>query len=110
VAGSALDFREPRLIGDTLLDYAYTGLERDGDGLAWVELRTPEGWSTRLWADGHYPFLQLFSGDTLAPERRRRGLGVEPMTAAPNAFRSGDGLVVLEPDETRTMAWGIQPG
>jgi aldose 1-epimerase len=31
------------------------------------------------------------------------------MTCAPNAFRSGDGLDVLQPGERFTAAWGISP-
>jgi aldose 1-epimerase len=31
------------------------------------------------------------------------------MTCAPNAFRSGDGLVRLEAGETHAGAWGITP-
>jgi aldose 1-epimerase len=31
------------------------------------------------------------------------------MTCAPNAFASGDGLVVLEPGETHAAVWGITP-
>jgi len=49
----------------------------------------------------------LFTGDTLAGAERRRGLGVEPMTCAPNAFQSGLGLRVLEPGEQLTASWGI---
>jgi aldose 1-epimerase len=47
----------------------------------------------------------LFTGDMLAqPERRRRSLAVEPMTCAPNAFRSGDGLQTLAPGQSLTCA------
>jgi aldose 1-epimerase len=53
----------------------------------------------------------LFTGDSLPDASRRRGgLGVEPMTCAPNAFASGDGLRVLEPGESFSAAWGIAPG
>jgi aldose 1-epimerase len=31
------------------------------------------------------------------------------MTCAPNAFRSGDGLIRLEPEQTHTGTWGITP-
>jgi aldose 1-epimerase len=31
------------------------------------------------------------------------------MTCPPNAFRSGEGLVRLEPGESHTSAWGITP-
>jgi aldose 1-epimerase len=59
--------------------------------------------------DAAYTHLMLFTGDTL-PEtgRRRRGLGVEPMTCAPNAFASGDGLIRLEPGESVTTTWGAR--
>jgi hypothetical protein len=37
----------------------------------------------------------------------RRSLAVEPMTCPPNAFRTGDHLVRLEPGAAVTTAWGI---
>jgi aldose 1-epimerase len=49
----------------------------------------------------------VFTGDHPAVERR--GLAVEPMTCAPNAFRSGDGLRRLEPGASFTASWGIAP-
>jgi len=55
--------------------------------------------------------LMLFTGDSLPdPGRRRRGLGIEPMTCAPNALQSGDGLRILQAGESFTSAWGITPG
>ncbi len=109
-AGSAFDYRTGRMIGETWLDYTFTDLARDGDGLAWARLSGPEGATVGLWVDEHYPFIELYTGDTQPPEKRRRGLGVEPMTCAPNAFRSGDGLIRLEPGQSITTRWGIQPG
>jgi galactose mutarotase-like enzyme len=32
------------------------------------------------------------------------------MTAAPNAFQSGEGLIVLEPGEEHVADWGIEIG
>ena len=40
----------------------------------------------------------LFTGDPL-PDVDRRSLAVEPMTCPPNAFRSGEALISLEPGE-----------
>jgi aldose 1-epimerase len=105
VAGE-LDLREGRRIGPSLLDHCFTGLDRDGDGRATVTLRGPGG-GVALWMDGAFGFVMVFTGDTLPPERRRRGLAVEPMTCAANAFNSGDGLAVLAPGERLTGAWGI---
>jgi aldose 1-epimerase len=60
-----------------------------------------------VWLDAHYRYVQAFSGDTLAAARRRRGLAIEPMTCPPDAFRTGTDLIVLQPDETCTLAWGV---
>lgn len=108
VDGTDYDFREPRAIGTTKLDNAYTDLARDADGLARVELRRPDGaGSLSLWLDESYPYLQLFTGDPL-PSVNRRSIAVEPMTCAPNAFRSGEGVRVLEPGSSMTSTWGIE--
>ena len=51
------------------------------------------------------------SGDTLPQVgRRRKSVAIEPMTCAPNAFVTGDGLRVLAPGESFAGRWGIQPG
>ena len=52
----------------------------------------------------------LFTGDTLPDDRRRRSLAVEPMTCPPNAFRTGDALIRLDPGGSFTSTWGIAPG
>ena len=46
--------------------------------------------------------------DPLEPELRRQALAVEPMTCPPNAFVTGDDLLVLAPGEAVTHTWGIQ--
>lgn len=105
VAGTPLDFRVPRLVGDLALSACYLDLCRDADGRARVRVG-----GTTLWADASYPYLLLFSGDDLPdPVVRRRGLAVEPMTCPPNAFRTGIGLIVLRPGESITTGWGIEP-
>jgi aldose 1-epimerase len=109
VEDTPYDFRAGRVIGDTVIDYAFTNLVRDTDGLAWASLRAPDGRCTRLWADEHYRFIELYTGDTQPPDKRRRGLGVEPMTCAPNGFRSGDGLITLDPGQSITTRWGMHP-
>ena len=111
VRETRFDYSEPRELGAATLDTGYTELRRDDDGLARVMLESPDsGRSATLWVDGAYGYLMLFTGDTLAPGARRRGLAVEPMTCAPNAFQSGEGLVVLQPGASHTARWGITPG
>ena len=107
VEGTEYDFREPRAIGETKLDNAFTDLERGNDGIAQVEVRHPdEGSEITLWLDESYPYLQLFTGDS-QPSVNRRSLAVEPMTCPPNAFRTGEGVIVLEPGQSTTAEWGI---
>jgi aldose 1-epimerase len=107
VEGTAYDFRTARRIGPAVLDHAFTGLERDENGHARVELADPgRGTRVSLWVDGSYPYLMLYSGDP-APDVRRRSLAVEPMTCPPNAFRTGDAVITLEPGASFTSAWGI---
>ena len=108
VAGSTEDFRLPRLLGRQQIDLAFSDLTRDRAGLAWASLAAPDGTRVDLWADERHPYLEIYTGDALSPDRRRPGLAVEPMTCAPNAFRSGEGLVRLEPGETFTASWGVR--
>jgi aldose 1-epimerase len=108
VEGTALDFHRPRAIGNTKLDDGFSDLERDADGIAWVHLGDSGGRRLSLWVDRAYDFLMLFTGDTLS-SRARHALAVEPMTCAPDAFNSGDGLITLEPDATFSGVWGLTP-
>jgi aldose 1-epimerase len=110
VAGSPFDFGKPRPIGPTEIDHAFTDLDRDRAGRATVRLRDPAtGDTVELWFDSGYPYLMLFTGDSLPDSHRRRtGLAVEPMTCAPNAFRTCDGLQVLDPGSSTSAVWGIR--
>jgi aldose 1-epimerase len=107
VSGTPFDFRAARPIGDTVVDHAFTGLSRDSAGRAWATLTGPDA-ELRFWAGDGYHWLQAFSGDALAPDRRRRALAIEPMTCPPNAFVTGTDLLTLEPGETVAHSWGIQ--
>lgn len=106
VAGTPFDFRVARRIGDEQLDHALTGLTRDVAGLAWAQLTSGEI-KLGLWAGPGYDWLQVFTGDALAPDRRRRALAIEPMTCPANAFVSGDGLLMLAPGDSVAHTWGI---
>jgi aldose 1-epimerase len=107
--GTPFDFLELRTIGSLSMDTAFAALVPDGDGLIRVHFQAPTGDpSLTLWMEPTYRFVMVYTPDAL-PEaaRRRRSLAVEPMTCAPNAFRSGDGLIVLQPGESTSAAWGI---
>lgn len=106
VVGTDRDFRVPGAIGDVELDTCYTGFQRDAAGRMRVTLD-----ETVLWMDGAYGWVMVYTGDSLADQaQRRRSLAVEPMTCPPNAFRTGAGLIVLDPGQRHVARWGIEPG
>ncbi len=108
IGGTPLDFAAGKALGGQRLDFPFTDLTRDSDRRAWVRLTAADGSRVELWADDSYPIIELYTGDTLAPDRRRRGLGTEPMTCPPNAFQTGDGLRRLDPGQSATSSWGVR--
>lgn len=106
VAGTAFDFREARVLGDLVIDDAFTDVPRGADGIAWVTLSRPDGRTAAIWMDQSCDYWQLCTGDNSPPHLARRGLAAEPMTAAPNAFRTGRGLRRLEPGDEIVTVWG----
>ena len=114
VRDTELDFRVARPIRDTSLDTAFTDLTRDAAGRAEVTVRdTRTGDRTVLWMDAAHRWVQVFTGDAL-PARPRESLAVEPLTAPPNAFNSGQDVVVLapagSPGDQHAASWGIHAG
>lgn len=56
------------------------------------------------------PWFQIFTADPTqgnAYPGRGRALAVEPMSAPPNALRSGMDLLTLQPGETQQFYWGV---
>lgn len=107
VADTPFDFRSPRRLGQTRIDHSFTDLTRDPDGRAWITLSEPQGRQARIWLGAEFRHVMVFTGDTLG-EKGRRGLGLEPMTCPPNALQTGDDLIVLEPGQRFSAAWGLQ--
>jgi aldose 1-epimerase len=107
--GTAYDFLELRPIGSLRMDTAFANLVADTDGLVRVHLQAQAGDARiTLWMEPVYRFLMVFTADAIPDTaRRRRSIAIEPMTCAPNAFRSGDGLIVLQPGESWSGSWGI---
>jgi aldose 1-epimerase len=98
VEGTEFDFRRPRPVGS--LDTCFGDLERGADGLARATLVAEgrEG-AVTLWVDEHFRFIHVYTDDA--------GLALEPMTCAPDAFNSGDGLLTLAPGASFAGRWGL---
>jgi aldose 1-epimerase len=92
-------------IGDRAFDTPLADLIRD-DGWARVRLHGPAG-ELELAVDEAWPWLQVFTGDSLPEGHRRRSLAVEPMTCPPNALADGVDLVVLQPGVAWSGAWTL---
>ncbi|MFL6135368.1 MAG: aldose 1-epimerase family protein [Nocardioidaceae bacterium] len=112
VVGGPLDFTSARPLGSTSLDTAFTDLAPESSGRVEVTLRDPaadEG--VALWMDAKHSWVQLFTGDTLSVDARA-AVAVEPMTAPPNAFVTGEDVVVLAPagqeGDEHSASWGIR--
>ncbi|WP_323958667.1 galactose mutarotase [Arthrobacter sp. JZ12] len=106
VSSSHFDFREPRLIGSTFVDHAYTNINYDG-GAATVAVRAADGRGAAITFDEGCPWVQIHTADKPDPAVSRLGLAAEPMTCPPDAFNSGTDLLVLEPGDTHAVGWRI---
>jgi aldose 1-epimerase len=100
VEAGEYDFRRRRAVGSLALDTCFGDLERDADGLARATLVAGEGGrAVTVWMDAHFRFLHVFTSAA--------GIAIEPMTCAPDAFNSGDGLLALAPGASFAGRWGL---
>jgi aldose 1-epimerase len=110
VHDTSYDFRTARPIDELQIDECFTDLSPDEDGRIRAVVSAPDGRRLlTLWMAPPYRYIQAFTGDTLAANRRRQGVAIEPMTCPPNAFRTGVDLAVLEPDAALDLEWGLTP-
>jgi aldose 1-epimerase len=112
VEGTPYDFRMPRPLRDIVLDDAFGDLARGEDGAATTQVRDPAtGRGVALWVDRHHPWLMVFSADD-GWDPPRQALAVEPMTAPPDAFRTGRDLLTLapagQPGDEVSVSWGVR--
>jgi aldose 1-epimerase len=108
VAGIDLDFTRAKSVSGHELDVTYTELTRDDLGLATVLVRDSAGGAVELSMDRNFPYVQIFTGDSLERGRRRTSIAVEPMTCPPDALRSGKDIVVLEPGQHWAGSWRLR--
>lgn len=109
VEGTEYDFRTQSRVGSTVMDTAFTDLVREDDGTAVVRFGRPGGEDVELWVDGTHDYLQVYTDDAPKGDRPARGgITVEPMTCPPNAFVTGEGVIVLRPGQEHRGSWGYR--
>ncbi|MDE2156387.1 MAG: aldose epimerase [Xanthomonadaceae bacterium] len=104
----ALDFREPRLIGDSILDQGYTDLAADRDGRIRTRLRDPaSGLGIAVWQS--CGVMHAFTADTVSRDVRR-AVALEPMECMADAFNRADcaEAIRLLPGAERRFRCGVE--
>ncbi|CAM5405566.1 aldose epimerase family protein [Rhodanobacter lindaniclasticus] len=104
----ALDFRDVRRIGDSILDQGYTDLVADTDGRIRTRLRDPAGgFGIAVWQERGV--MHAFTGDTLGRDARR-AVALEPMECMADAFNRAEcaGAIALAPGATRHFRCGVE--
>jgi aldose 1-epimerase len=103
----AFDFREARLIGDSILDHEYTDLHADADGIIRTHLRDPaSGLAIAVWQERGV--MHAFTADTAARDARR-AVALEPMECMADAFNRPDcaQAIRLESGAERRFRCGV---
>ena len=108
VAGTMYDFSIPKSVSGHVLDVTYADLIRDDSGLFTTWLKDSAGGLVEMQMDRNFPYLQIFTGDTLEKGRVRTSVAIEPMTCPPEALRSGKDLLVLEPGQHWAGSWRLR--
>lgn len=102
VLGVDTQYNELKKIGKNDWDDCYEIIDNDLFSLTMKDKNSKVELS--LWQDsqdGGYRYIQLYT----PPDRK--SIAVEPVTCTPNGFNSGYGLIVLKPNETMSMSFGI---
>ena len=91
------EWSSTRRIGDKQVDDGF--LLDFGYAQPLCTLSNPEtGMAVSFHPEPSYPYLQLY----IPPHRR--SIAIENLSAAPDAFNNGMGLIALDPDHTRTFS------
>ena len=99
-------------LGNAIFDDCFAGLSRGADGRFTVSYApdTAAGRRILVRGDEAFDYVMLYSADQLRGEERRGAVAIEPMTCPPDAFRTGESLVRLEPDEEFRAGYSLALG
>lgn len=105
--GKKLNFRTGKKIGNQVIDNCFTTLEYQ-DGVHETIL-SADNLKIKIWQDENFPYLQMYSADTIGQEYFRKGFAIEPQTCVGYAFNKPEmGLKVLSSGEEFIGEWGIR--
>lgn len=107
VAGTAWDLRPGRRVGDAVQHATYGHFVAEG-GRFVHRLSAADGTTTELWTHPDFAWLQVYISSGFGDDGRQSAIAIEPMTAPPNALRTGRGLRWLAPGEVWELDWGIR--
>ena len=102
VAGSTLDFRHGRMLGNQTLDHAFGP---NGSGASATIQSASSAKGVHVSGDGYSPWMQVHT-----PQGQgsfANSLVIEPTTCPPNAFQTGVGVMELEPSGVVETSWEI---
>ncbi len=111
-AGGPFDLSTPRGLAELDLNVAYQDVATGPEGVA--VLTAPDGRRTVVWQDPEFRWLQVFTPrdfahvDAEGGETPALAVALEPMTAAPDALNSGEGLAWLAPGIEWEASWGVR--
>jgi Galactose mutarotase and related enzymes len=116
VDGTAYDFRTGVRVGELDLDDAFGGVLPGADGVARHRLTASDGRYTEVWQGPDFGFVQMFTPRRFPrptkedPMAKGLAIAIEPMTAPPDAFNSGLGVIWLQPGQSWSGSWGVTHG
>jgi len=107
-------FRTGRSLAGVELDTAFTDLEWDSDGRCRLRLAAGTGTASEsasltIWADDSFRWWQVYTGDRFpaGDDRIRRSMAIEAMTCGPDAFNTGQDVIMLAPGDGWRGSWGV---
>ena len=105
----APDFANGLLLGSRFIDqsFALNLDDRPDQRIETTLFHPPTNRRLTLWQDAgpnQFRYLHFYTDPS------RAALAVEPVTSAPDAFNTGQGLIQLEPGATFEARWGVRMG
>lgn len=109
VDGTPFDLRQPRTLADVDVNTAYGDTEAfiGRSDAAW--LTSPDGSRLALWLDEEFAWIQVYTPRAFPrPDGPGLAVAIEPMSAAPDALNSRQGISTIAPGAEWQASWGVR--